>query len=210
MSIKRDIWDVLRTDLAIQKDLSRGLINTRALARHILKKYPIEASLDTAIVAIREFSSDKVFQKEEKGLIKMFRNSVIRTRDNVVCLTLKMSALGRVGKVLEKQDILRIVTGSKNIKLITDREKLNSVRSAFLAESMVKIEDGLGELSVTISPRGLKTRGILARIANEIALQDINIDEILICPPEFLIYVRQEDVLKTYDALIKLRKKAEK
>lgn len=209
MSIKEDIWDILRTDLAIQKDLDRGLINTRALARHILKNYPIKASFDTVILAIREFRSEQVFQKEEKRLLRMFRGAAIKTKDNVACITLKMSALERLSKAFEKHDVLRMVTGSKNIKIITDMEKLEDVRSIFPLEYVVKVEEGLGELRVTLPEKVIKTRGVLARMANEIALQNINIEELLICPPEFLIYVRQEDIIKTYDALLKLRSKAE-
>ena len=35
-------------------------------------------------------------------------------------------------------------------------------------------------------------------------LYDINIEEMIIAPPEFLIYVKQEDLIKTHEALFKL------
>ena len=209
MSIKKDIWDILRTDMAIQKDLDRGLINTRALARYILKNYPVKAGFDTAIVAIREFRSEQVFQKEEQKLSRLFKDSAIKTRDNVACITLRRSGLEKVNRAFDRNDVLRMVSGSSSIKIITDRDTLGEARAIFPAKDVIKVEEGLSELSVTLSEKVIKTKGILARIADEIALQNINIEELIICPPEFLIYVKQEDVIKTYEALLKLRKKAE-
>ena len=209
MSIKKDIWNVLRTDPAIQRDLDRGLINTRALARYILKNYPVKASFDTVIVAVREFRSGKVFRNEDRKLSRMFKDSVIKTRENLACITLKIDALDKVSRAFEKHDVVRIVTGSRGIKIITDRDRLEELKGIFLRKNVERVEENLSELSVTLSEKVVKTRGILARIANEIALQNINIEELLISPPEFLIYVKHEDIIKTYEALLKLRQKAE-
>jgi hypothetical protein len=44
----------------------------------------------------------------------------------------------------------------------------------------------------------------LARIASEVALANINIQEIIVCPPEFLIYVKEKDMVKAHESLLKL------
>jgi hypothetical protein len=50
----------------------------------------------------------------------------------------------------------------------------------------------------------LTQKGILAEIANEISIHNININEILICPPEFLILVSSKDMVKTHEIILGL------
>ena len=50
----------------------------------------------------------------------------------------------------------------------------------------------------------LRTKGVLARMTSEIALANINISEVLSVPPEFLIYIKQEDIVKAHESILKL------
>jgi hypothetical protein len=206
MSITEDIWNVLRTDLAIQKDLERGLINHRALARYVLKNYPIKASMESAISAIRRFKSDEIFENSEKELLSNFKEASIKTRSNIACLTLKTSVEKILpGFLLEHPDSKR-VTGSDRMKLLVEDKILAKAEKAFKSH-IIKMEKELGELSIVMTEKACKTRGVLARVADEISLYNINIEEMIICPPEFLIYVKQKDIIKTYDSLLKLKEK---
>ena len=49
-----------------------------------------------------------------------------------------------------------------------------------------------------------KTPGILAVIANELAINGINIFEFVTCPPEMLCIVKKEDLLRASNILYKL------
>ena len=89
--ITQDIWKLLRSDLAVQKDLNRGLINVRALARHLIEKHGLEASLDSVISAIRRFEAKK-FAEDERKLAKVLKNAKISTRNNIACFTLERGA----------------------------------------------------------------------------------------------------------------------
>ena len=60
----RDVMDYLSKDLSIQKDLQRGILNIRALARQIKKEQKLKTSLDAVISAIRRFSYDKGAKEE--------------------------------------------------------------------------------------------------------------------------------------------------
>ena len=51
-----------------------------------------------------------------------------------------------------------------------------------------------------------ETKGILARMANEIALYNIVIIDVITCAPEVIFYVKQEDILKTHEILFNLNK----
>jgi aspartokinase len=48
------------------------------------------------------------------------------------------------------------------------------------------------------------TPGILATIANELALHKINIVEFMTCPPEMICVVKKDDLIKSSNVLYKL------
>lgn len=209
-SITKEVWDIIKSDLALQKDITRRVINTRALARYILNRYPIKASMDSLISAIRRFDRGKSFEETEKKLTNLFKDCPILTKNNMVCITLKKEAERSIPVVCNIKDIntnnaFRIITGSKNVKIIADQNEAKEILDHFNDKLIEKMENNLSELSITMDEKASKTRGVLARIANEISLAGINIEEIVICPPEFLIYVKQEDIVKTYESVLKLR-----
>ena len=74
----------------------------------------------------------------------------------------------------------------------------------FAADEIIKLEDALSEIGVVVSDRAVLTKGVMARIANELTLANINIHELVVCPPEFLIYVRQQNIVKAHESVLKL------
>ena len=203
MSVANEVWKIIQADLAMQKDLSRGLINHRALARFIMDKYGLDASLDGVISAVRRFAEEGTGKASEKKLESIFKKSAITTRNNLICFTLKADGINLLHKVAHKG--VRFVTGTKTIKLIADESVETEVEPVF-SDYIIKIEEDLSEIAIAIKAEAAKTRGVMARIANEISMNEINIEELLISPPEFLIYVKQKDAIKTLDALLKLSK----
>ena len=204
-NINQEVWHILKSDLAIQKDLQRKLLNTSALAKFIIQKYPISASLDSVISAIRRFQSQEKFAVEEKALLNCFKGAVVSTKNNVVCLTVNLRPSDFFKKFCTvKKPSLRITTGSREVKLIVEQPKLNDMKKAFEKEDIKMIQDGLSEINVKLSAKSIETKGVLARIASEIALANISLQEMVVCPPEFLIYVKEKDIVKAHEAILKL------
>jgi len=204
-NINQVVWQILKSDLAIQKDLQRKLLNTRALAKYIITKYLLNTSLDSVISSIRRFQSQEKFKEDEKALLSCFDGAVVSTKNNVVCLTLNLRPSDFFKKFCTvKKPSLRITTGSRDVKLIIERPKLNDVKKAFNKEEIKKIQQNLSEINVKLSTKSLERKGVLARIASEIALANINLQEMVLCPPEFLIYVKEKDIVKAHEAILKL------
>lgn len=204
-NINQVVWQILKSDLAIQKDLQRKLLNTRALAKYIITKYLLNTSLDSVISSIRRFQSQEKFKEDEKALLSCFEGAVVSTKNNVVCLTLNMRPSDFFKKFCTvKKPSLRITTGSRDVKLIIEHPKLNDVKKAFNKEEIKKIQANLSEINVKLSAKSLERKGVLARIASEIALANINLQEMVVCPPEFLIYVKEKDIVKAHEAILKL------
>ena len=194
-SIANQVWRIMGSDIGLQRDLSRSIINTRALARYIIENYDLNASVDSVISAIRRFEKEK--KQTEQKYTNIFKDSRILTKNNLACITLR-----GIDKK-ELKSFSRIIIGTTETKIIIDQSQIKEIREK-LGRSIETIESNLGELSITISEIAIKTRGVLAIIANEISLASINIEEIIICPPEFLIYVKEEDLIKTHESLLRL------
>jgi predicted regulator of amino acid metabolism with ACT domain len=201
-SITKEVWRIIESDRAIEKDLARNIINMRALARFIIDKYGLGASLDSVISAIRRFDI-KSTQESDKKLSNLFKEAIIKTRNNIVCITVRHETGVEI-----KAEGIRKATGSESSKLIIEKSRLKEFLTAIPRKAIEKIEENLSELSINIDERAIKTRGVLARIANEISMSNINIEEIIISPPEFLIYVKEENITRTYESVLRLQEKS--
>ena len=134
----------------------------------------------------------------------IIRGSDISIKNNIACITLNM-------KPSEFYDIfcnnikirrrLKIITGSHGIKLILSKEKADQVAEIFPEDKIRKIEKDLSEINVVVKDIAVKTKGVLARISNELSLHGINVAEIIVEPPEFLIYIREGHVVEAHKAL---------
>ncbi|MBD3361811.1 hypothetical protein GF358_03395 [Candidatus Woesearchaeota archaeon] len=205
-STNQEVWKILRSDLAIQKDLQRNLINSRALAKYVINKYGLTTSLDAVISSIRRFQSEEAFKEEEKSIQSIFKNAVVTTKNNMACLTLRIRPNNFLKKIKESESGIsyRIITTPTDVKIMLEKPQLTDVRKLFTKDEIISVEDKLSEIRVKVSDTAVKTKGVLARIANELALANINLQEILVCSPRFLIYVKERDIVKAHEAILKL------
>lgn len=201
MSVNKQVWHILQTDPTIMKDYSRKLINVRALARYLIDNYNLDASLDAVISSIRRFPTQDV-RNDDRILASIFKDAEVSTKNNISCITIN----GEPHEILPKMASiklppLRVSTGSDKVKLIMDSDEVEKTTKPFKQKEVVK---NLSEISITVSERAIKTKGVLARITGELSLAGINIYELFVCPPQFLIYVAQDDILKAHERILSL------
>jgi len=200
-SINQQVWKAMQTDPAVMKDLQRKLINTRALAKYLITKYEIRASLDAVISSIRRLPLDD-YQEEEKILQHIFRDSVVSTKNNMACITINMAPNQAFAKLCTiALPTMRMTTGTDEVKIIVENSHADAVAKLFKGAA---VEHDLSEISVTVAEKAVKTKGVLAHITSELSIANINIHELLVCPPEFLIYVSQKDIVKAHERIIAL------
>jgi aspartokinase len=205
-STNQEVWKILRSDLAIQKDLHRNLLNTRALAKYIISNYNLTTSLDAVISSVRRFQSEEAFKEEEAVMLGIFKNAVVSTKNNMACVTLNV----RPDKFLKKAQSCengpscRIITTPNETKVMLEQPLLADLKKSFSKEEIGSIAENLSEIRIKVGDVAVQTKGVLARIANELALADINLQEIIVCSPRFLIYVKEKDIVKAHEAILKL------
>jgi len=200
-SINQQVWKALQTDPAVMRDMERKLVNTRALAKYLITKYELKVSLDAVISSIRRFPVEK-FQEEEKILQHIFNNSVVGTKNNMACITVNLPPNQAFAKLcMISLPTMRMTTGTEEVKIIVENGHADEIAKLF---KKAEVEKGLSEINVTVAEKAIKTKGVMAHIAAELAIANINVHELLVCPPEFLIYVSQKDIVKAHERIIAL------
>ncbi len=205
------VWRFLDSSPCVKRDLSRGIINSRALAKYILKQEKLDTSLDAIISAIRRYEvgkKDDVFNIASK-LIGQTVN--LSTRSGLAEISLikdeeVQHLLPELFSLIEyvRGEVLRVMQANESIRVLVDEKNLDSVMELFPKEKILKVETKIAEINMNMHPKMQTTHGILAVIANELAINSINIIEMMSCFPEMLFFVKEKDVLKAHQVLYQL------
>ena len=210
-NIVHEVWKFLDNSPSIRREMNRGLINTSALARYIINIKKMNATLDAVIGAIRRYEldlHDDVFVAAYKILGQTVN---VSTKSNLAEISLVKDA--DVQKLLPKLfsiikyvrgDVLRVTQANESIRLLIDEKNMDNVVELFPKEKIISKEKGLAEVNIYIHPKMQTTPGILATIANELAINRINIVEFMTCPPEMICVVKKEELIKASNVLYQL------
>ena len=199
---------MINKDPPLKKDISRGLINIRAVAHYLIKESKTDTSVDAVISAIRRFPyiEDNV---PNVTILEVLRESRIATKTKIVSISMKrehksLELLQKIFPLIafSRGEVLRISEGRGLVKILVDQDKLAEFRKIIPEEVIIEIRQNLSELSIHFGNGSRRTIGVLATILNLIALNNINIVEAISCFPEYMIFVEEKDILKAYEVLL--------
>jgi len=213
-NIVHEVWKVLDENPSIRREMSRGLINTSALARYLIKKKKINATLDAVIAAIRRYQLDELDDIFNKAYILLSQTINISTKSNLAEISLikdddVQKILPRLFSIIHyiRGDVLRVTQANESIRILIDDKNMEKVIKLFPKNKILSKEKDLAEINIYIHPKMQTTPGILAVIANELANNQINIVEAMTCPPEMIWVVKKDQLVKASDVLFKLCQK---
>ena len=213
-NITQTVWNYISRDLTIQKNLHKGILNVRGLASHIIKEHDLKTSIDSVISAIRRYKIDKENKESTAKIEKFFKDSNIITRNNMACMIIKNQSeiqkyLSELPKIMDfnKGDVLRLIKGRSSLRILTDMKNIEKI-TGFFSSKDITIKKNLSEIKIKINPQAERTKGIIARLSNELLIHNINISEIIFCIPEIIIYLDQKDLLTAHKGVIHLCNKS--
>ncbi|MDA4112789.1 MAG: hypothetical protein OK474_01960 [Thaumarchaeota archaeon] len=208
---------IIESDGAIRKDLGRGLLNVRALARHIQKEALLEGeelSTEAVIGAIRRYDvGGRVAAHENTGLL--FKKLTMRNKIVDVAILNDpeiTAALGEFASTIDYSlgETFRLVSGVESIRVVIDEKNLDKMKRIIPKKNIPKIVTGLSEIIVSMSEVADTTPGVVSTVTTELAMNGINMIEFMSCVPELIIVVDERDALRSYDAIEKLSRAAAK
>ena len=207
-NINAQVWKLLEEDLCIQKDLQRDLLNVRGLARFLIEKHNVKASMDAVISAVRRFENDRTFKDNTEDLKKTFSQTIVTTKNNVAAITVKETSFQTVAADFVSEKILRenfrLIKSKEYLKVFINQKDIDDKIGLFNKKELVHIEKDLSEIRIQIPMGGAVKKGILAKISHSICLHDVNIYEILVAVPEIMVYVKSKDLVKAHKAILEL------
>ncbi len=209
-SIVHQVWKILDNSPCIRRDMSKGLINTTALAKYFITEKKIEGTLDGISSAIRRYEFDRydnVFTtaNEIVGLGEISTRSKLA---NVAVIkdTEIQQLLPKLFSLIHynRGDVLRIIQADEAIKILVNEKNLEKIKKLFPKDKIIKIDRNLAEINMHLHPKAVNTPGIIAVISSELAMNGVNVMESMSCVPEMLWFVKEKDVLKAYNILYQL------
>ena len=213
-NIVHEVWKTLDQEPSTRTEMKRGLINTSALAKYLIKEKKIDGTLDAVISAIRRYrldTHDDLFNKAYQSL----RTTVnLSTKNNLAEISLikdddVQQTLPELFSIIKyvRGDVLRVTQANESIRILIDEKNLDNVTSLFPKDKIIAKDKGLAEINIYIHPKMQTTPGILAAITNELAMNGINIVEFMTCPPEMICVVKKDDLIRASDVLYRLCEK---
>ena len=193
----------------IKKSRASGIVNRRALANYIIRKEKLDNSKFEALVtALRRFET----KKEDEQSLEFIKDINISTKDGISIIYLEKSqeVLDSITKVISlintnKNETLKFVQGSLSLKLFIDSFNLKKVENIFPKKDVISIYNDISELSIIISEKATRTKGVLSYLTSQLFINNINIFELLTGKPELIIYVEGKDLLKAYETIKSLK-----
>lgn len=209
-NIVHNVWKMLDSSPSIRRCMSQGLVNTTALARYIIEEKKVDATLDAISSAIRRYqfdSYDDLFSTAN-DIVSL---GSISTKSKLANISLIKDSeveeiLPKLFSVIQfhRGDVLRIIQADEAIKILVNEKNLATVENLFSKKKIIKIDRNLAELNMHLHPEAVNTPGIIAVISNELAINGVNVMEMMSCVPEMLWFVNENDVLKAYNVLYQL------
>lgn len=189
------------------------LINIRALARKFIEEENIKKKQIEAVIAmIRRSKIEPLISYTKK---EIFSDIKISVKDEISILDYEKSKeiLEKLKSIIskidyDKNETLKVAVGSHSVKIIVDSSKVKSVIKELGEKGVIKKYSSISEMSMLFSSKAKDEKGVVAYVTSQLLLNGINIQEIITCTPELIIYVDEEQSLKTYEVLKNIKKSA--
>jgi hypothetical protein len=217
MSIGRITEEIINRSPFLREALTEDLINVSALARKIkpeieeLSKKKVKEG--AIVMAIKRMSPGYYHKINLK--IKQFMGTLgdflVRsdledfTFENSATLTLKQADLMK--KINEKQDVFyTFCNGVNESTIITSASVVDSLKEVFKKEKLKSHNKDLASITIKLPTSNTEISGIYYYILKHLALEGINIVEIVSTANEFSVVVNSDDIDAAFSVLMQLKK----
>lgn len=200
---------VLKSDLRLYDTLQMGVVNYKALARHIKRQVESlagEKTTDNAVsMALQRLGMKiRAGQKKLEGFVDIFAKSRLQMRDNIAILYLKKTPdIPRIEK-----GFMVVIKGVESTTLLLDEEKVPKLKIP--PENIEGRRTSLSALIISSPPEIADTPGVIAHLMNALGASGINVVEVTSSYNTTYLLVDEKDsidAIRIIRALIERSKK---
>jgi len=195
-NIIKQVTTMIDQDVSIRRSLTRGFVNIRALAIFIQKRLSDTTSLDAIISAIRRYDLSNEFKEVTKKRYEILAKAKLSSRTNLCSLIVKkekevQEVISQCYTIFDfsKGEVFRVIEAHQSIAIVMDDTYLNK---------------NLGELSLMYNSE-MSLSGVFAVVNSEIALNNIDIKNAILCETEHILILNEKDLIPTLNILAHIR-----
>lgn len=205
------VRDVIQRDAVIRNGLARGLVNVRALARYIQVTTREDTTFEALVGAIRRYpvkeaAVDRQLMGEaitRLGMKNKIVEVVVRNEPEIPILLGKFSQMVDYGR----GETLSIVSSEEDVIVVVDSSNLDKLLKIIPKKNVFSVVRSLATVSVNYK---IHPPGFLATMCTEIAIDGINIWDLVHSNSDVKFVVDEKDALRTYQALERLANEGQK
>lgn len=207
MNISDAVRKVITRYPYLEDYLSQGLINYRALARSIApdvkREVGREANISSVVTALRRLRSKKATSKK-RGIFSILAKSDVNLKYDMGALTAVGPETARkaveLRKRLEDSSDAIIIQGMENLTLIASEDSMKDAKKV-MGPLVVELKESLSFVVVKSPPEIAGTPGVIAHLAAILALEDINVVEMVSSFSETHFVVEERDALPAVEII---------
>jgi uncharacterized metal-binding protein len=217
---EKSVSEIVREEIDctpfLRTALEMNLLNYSALARFlttkIQEKYGRRVNKESIVVAAIRYQKEMVKIKLSERLKRGISECNLSMRSDIIDLTLHKTyqiqeIVNDFSKKIDwkKGGIMFVVQGRAEVEIILDKISYNEIKEALPEETIINEVHGLSTISIH-QPNSELTfvPGFYAILLNNLAMNDINILEIMSTLTEMIIVVSQKQASKSFEILNEL------
>lgn len=212
ITIPEAVRDIIATEPFLEEALSRGIINTSALARslrpEIEKRLYKNVQTGAIVMALKRLEHET---SRKTGFAPLLlKNPDIIVRSNLVEYTLANSetVIHAIRKMLErnpqsKRHFLTFTQGVFETAVITSGEWIGEVEKIMAHEEVRGKQEGLSSLTIILPEENVVTPGVYYYLLRTLAWENINVIDVVSTKEEFTIILEGKDIDRAFTALKK-------
>jgi len=209
VSVSHVAKKVVRGNLLMEDYLARGLINYAALAEILAPKISEEmgkkVKQSAIAMALRRHAENLECKHKKFPKVTDFE-LIMKSKLSVITVAKSPTlfhSLSRLNSLIdfEKGDILNIVHGNTDVSIIVNKKYKKELSKLFQQQKIINQEYGLVGLTVRFGIDYLHTPGVTYTFLRALAMEDINLIEVVSSTVETTFIIEEKDAVRAYSAL---------
>lgn len=207
------VEQIIKQKPFLQEALARGLINNAALAESMIpeieKKLKKKIKFSSVNMAIRRLS--ETLEKRFENKLKFDKHSDISIQSNLVMFMIKRTweaqrTVKEIYTIFDNKPgiFINITQGQHEIVILTSNLYEKEIDELFSEKLKIKKFENLSGITIKIPENFCETPGFLYIISRALALENINIIDVISTYTELTIIIDEEDTAHSFEVLREL------
>lgn len=212
MSISEATRKILARYPYLEEYMRLGIVNNRALARDIAgdvkRELGREVNIQSVVSAVRRHPVSKG-KREKEEIYRLLSKSEVSLRYDVGAITILLDAPSSKIDPREVDEGLIMIRGIETLTIVVEERLIGAFKEKF-KDAVISSNKNLASVIVKSPKEIADTPGVIAHLANILAVEKINVVEMMSSYTETWFIVDEKDALKTVEAMRQEIKRARK